>query len=152
MRKILTLLFVTAALAAAAQSSNTVTLYGYGRPSHPGIVPPGRKNATLMDYRVYIAHPEGRFRILEVRIGGKRYDFRTERVASPVTEVNRNLPQNPRTDTLVPPTSRVVDQLLLPHGPVRPGAGALQVRYSWNGKKFTRTLKSWKELEPVLQE
>ncbi|RYY40214.1 MAG: hypothetical protein EOO08_07730 [Chitinophagaceae bacterium] len=152
MRKIFTLIFLAGTLAAAAQSANSVTLYGYGRPSHPGIVPANRPNATLMDYRIYVAHPAAGFRITEVRIGGKRYTFRTERVTSPVLEINNNLPQQPRTDTLVPLTTRMVEQLILPKGPVRPGAGKLQVRYTLRGKTFWKTLGSWKELEPIMQQ
>ena len=152
MRNILLLLLLLAGLAANAQTNRSVSLYGYARPSHPGIVPAGYKNATLMDYQIYLAHPSGSFRLTEVRISGKRYDFRTERVPAPVLSVNRNIPQEPRTDTLVPPTSRLVEQVILPKGPVRPGAGALQVRYTWNGKKYTRMLRHWKELEPILSE
>lgn len=152
MRNILLLLLLLSASGAFAQSNRSVSLYGYARPSHPGIVPANRPNATMMDYQIYLAHPAGAFRLTEVRIGGKRYDFRTERQSAPVVSVNRNLPDQPRTDTLVPPTTRLVEQVLLPEGPVRPGAGPLQVRYTWKGKRYTRTLSTWKELEPVLYE
>ncbi|TCZ66395.1 hypothetical protein [Flaviaesturariibacter aridisoli] len=152
MRNIFTLLLLLAAFGGSAQTNRSVLLYGYARPSHPGIVPANRKNATLMDYQVYLARPAGAFRLTEVRIGGKRYDFRSERVTAPVLSVNRNLPEAPRTDTLVPPTTRIVERIYLPAGPVRPGAGALQVRYTWKGKTYTRVLKNWKELEPIMNE
>ncbi|GAB4094138.1 hypothetical protein [Flaviaesturariibacter terrae] len=152
MRKFLTLLALSFALAASAQTGASVSLYGFARPSHPGIVPPNYPNATLMDYRIFVAHAAGAFRITGLRIGGKPYAFRSQVVASPVTVENGNLPQQPRTDTLVPPTKRIVEEVILPRGPVRPGAGALQLRYTWKGKAYVKTLKSWKELEPILHE
>ncbi|RYZ24307.1 MAG: hypothetical protein EOO16_01060 [Chitinophagaceae bacterium] len=153
MRKILLLLSLAAALGATAQQSGTVRVYGYMRPSHPGIVPANYPNATLADYLLYLALPRsGSFRLRSVSIGGKAYAFRTEALPAPVTYENRNLPQNPQTVTLVPKHSGRTLQVVLDKGPNRPGAGPLKLTYSWKGKTYTKTLKEWKELEPVMNQ
>jgi hypothetical protein len=153
MRKFIPLFALLLALGANAQNSGTVRLYGYMRPSHPGIVPANRPNATRADYIVYLTHPKNvSFRLLSLSVGGKLYAFSTEATASPVTYINRNLPRSPRTVTLVPKTAATVEQVLLRQGPDRPGAGALKVSYLLNGKSYTKSLASWKELEPVMNE
>ncbi|TCJ14315.1 hypothetical protein EPD60_09970 [Flaviaesturariibacter flavus] len=153
MRKLLLLLTLSLALGATAQQTGSVRIYGYMRPSHPGIVPASHPNATLADYLVYLAIPRnGGFRLRTVSIGGKAYEFRTEALASPVSYVNRNLPQNPRTETLVPKHSGRTFQVLIDKAPNRPGAGPLRLVYNWNGKTYSKTLKEWKELEPVMNQ
>jgi hypothetical protein len=151
MRKILSLLALFISFSLAAQTGTGVTLYGYMRPSHPGIVPANHPRATLADYLIYISHPAGgSFRIMSVMVGGKPYAFSTEKDTSPVSYVNRNLPQSPRTITLVPKNKGVTEQLLLRNAPDRPGAGPLKVTYVLNGKTYSKTLSKWKELEPEM--
>jgi hypothetical protein len=151
MRKIVTLLALFVALSAGAQKSNSILLYGYMRPSHPGIVPANHPNATMAEYLIFIAHPkDNSFRVLTVSVAGKSYPFSTEKKESPVTYVNRNLPRKPRTITLVPANKGTVEQVALVNGPTRPGAGSLKVTYRLKGKSYTKTLSAWKELEPVM--
>jgi hypothetical protein len=153
MRKILSLLALFISFGVAAQTGTQVTLYGYMRPSHPGIVPANRPNATLADYLIYITHPSGaNFRVTSVSIGGKVYPFSSEVTRTPVSYINRNLPQSPRTITLVPKTKGVTENIILRNGPNRPGAGTLKVTYVLGGKIYVKTLSKWKELEPVMNE
>jgi hypothetical protein len=153
MRKILSLLALFIGLSAAAQTGTSLTLYGYMRPSHPGIVPANRPNATLADYLIYITRPaSSSFRITSVTVGGKAYAFSTEVTKTPVSYINRNLPQSPRTVTLVPKVKGLTESILLRNGPNRPGAGALRVTYMLGGRSYVKTLSKWKELEPVMNE
>jgi hypothetical protein len=153
MRKILTLILIMATVAGNAQNAAPARVYAFMQPSHPGIVPANRPNATLADYRVFLVYPkEGLFSLKSISIGGKAYSFTTEAIAMPVTQVYRDHPQQPRTEVLVPAGKGIAIQVILKKAPNRPGAGPLKVVYLYNGKSYSKTIKDWKELAPMMNE
>ena len=147
-----------------------VKLYGYIQQIIPGaslkrdMYENGKQRELREDkkynYLIYLMAPKSTpIQPIEIRIRGKAYSFKTDTVReTPVTYVNYNIPNQPKTQILVPKTDKAVFLLsplpaLSEKHPYTLGTKAksneLLVLYKIHGKVQMAFLKKMVMLEPV---
>ena len=118
MKKSWFLVFLTTALAAGCQPA--VKIFAYSQETTPGNIPKngtvengnltGIKKGALVNYFFYAAYkPTTIINFSEVWIGKEYYKVQTEVVAStPVVMINKDIPDQPVKEELVPATKQQV--------------------------------------------
>lgn len=168
MVKYFTAVFLLLNFAAMAQPSSK--LIGWYQSVLPGMNPDrnidengsgvARVRETPVNYFIYLTHnPVSRIVVDEIWINGKRYRAKLEIVTTtPVDDTNYLLPNQPKITTLVPATTDKVTRIIPGEmlGAVKSSslkkmvAGAnLVISYYWKRKKYYKSLKSLKQLEPL---
>lgn len=165
---LLLVLFVACCLPAAAQP--TIKLYAFEQDILPGNIPAGvtdetgkplesSKPAFPTTYYIYLtySHQAGIVPV-SLSVKGCSYTFSTEVIAStPVTKVNPNSPNEPKTMILVPKTAHKTVRLLVKdkHARTKPNAApaaGIKVGYKWKGRLYYLTANKAVRLEPVMHQ
>ena len=170
MKKSWFLAFLTTALAAGCQPA--VKIFAYSQQTTPGIIPKGvpsendnpsgSKKSASINYFFFASYKPGMIiDFSEVWIGKGYYKVQTEAVSStPVVMINKDIPDQPVKEELVPATKQQVVSI----SPVgSPGnktidsawfrkmqnKSALIVSYLYKGKKYFIPVKNIKPLLPA---
>jgi hypothetical protein len=166
--------FIFFAIAFSVYCHPSIKIFAFEQESHPGTVPVGvtnengnpvKKAAAKKNYFIFLSFKE-KYDVVptQVFIKGNSFDVKAMNTKeTPVEYTNRNIPNNPQKQLLVPKTNNKVIEIILTevNKSSTPEDSRLKrliasndvvVVYNWKQKKHFITLKTMKALIPVMNE
>jgi hypothetical protein len=140
-----------------------VKLYGYSQSHLPGMVPKGSSgNGAKTETTLYFQFKASdKVRPTMLWLDGKKYRFKLVAVKTPVVQINKTIPSNPVKTVLIPANGlytfilsdlSIVTKTYI-HTPSKlVSSNAVVIEYEWKGKKYYKTLKKLRVLEPLANE
>ena len=166
--------FIFFAVALNIYCHPVIKVFAFEQESLPGTIPVGvkdengnpiKKVAAKKNYFIFLSFKE-KYDIVptQVFIKGRLFDIKTANTKeTPVEYTDRNIPNNPQKQMLVPKTNNKVVEIALteaagspvrrdPHLQKLIASNDIVVVYNWKQKEHFITLKTIKTLNPVMNE